>query len=443
MDRIPPPRRPRVCAGWSMLFILLLASRTPAEETNGTSAVPETGTSCVALVSLDQLMRSFIRDNGLPGAALAVAQEGRLVYARGFGYADAERTERVQPDSLFRIASISKPITAVAVLQLVDQGKLHLDDRVSDLLPPLPGPATASCRDPRWHDVTVRHLLQHRGGWDREFSQDPMFRSTEIAARLGIPSPPGPRDIIRFMVDQHLDFDPGARYAYSNFGYCLLGRVIEHVSGTDYETHVRTRLLAPLGIDRMRIGRTTPAGRADGEVGYIDPTAQTGPSVVEAAGGSTTVPGPYGTWCLEAMDAHGGWIASAIDLVRFASRIQDPAPHGLLSLPSYTAMTARPPGAAGVDDDNSPRPHYYGLGWSVRPAGSAGRHNLWHAGGFAGSSTLLVIRHDRFCWAVLFNTSATVDGATPADKIDSLVHQAVDAVPTWPADDQFPQWLGR
>ncbi len=88
------------------------------------------------------MMRDFLRDNQLPGGALAV-RNGAVVYARGFGYADVEQREPVQPDSLFRIASLSKPVTAVATLQLVDAGRLRLDDRVLDLLPQRPFPPDA------------------------------------------------------------------------------------------------------------------------------------------------------------------------------------------------------------------------------------------------------------------------------------------------------------
>jgi N-acyl-D-amino-acid deacylase len=80
------------------------------------------------------MMRSFMTENELPGSSLAVAKDGRLVYARGFGYADVEKQEPVQPDSLFRIASISKPVTSVAISRLIDAGKLTLDDRVFDIL---------------------------------------------------------------------------------------------------------------------------------------------------------------------------------------------------------------------------------------------------------------------------------------------------------------------
>ena len=286
----------------------------------------------------------------------------------------------------------------------------------------------------------MRHLLQHRGGWDREQSFDPMFRSVEIATSLGTCPPAAPNDIVRFMLSQPLDFEPGLRYAYSNFGYCLLGRVIEHASGTDYETYVRRNLLSPLGIDRMRIAKTLPSGRASGETCYYEPGSPTGPAVVGDELG-VPVPQPYGAWYVEAMDAHGGWIASAVDLVRFATQLQNAQPAGPLSRKSLEAMAACPPGAAGHDSDGAPQDSYYGLGWSVRPVGREGKCNLWHNGLFSGSSALLVIRHDGLCWAVLFNTSATADGRAPADKIDSLVHQAADAVGVWPDVDLFGEFL--
>lgn len=409
-----------------------------SQTARGDEPLPETGAACESLASFDQLMRSFLRDNRIPGGALAVAKDGRLVYARGFGYAHVEGKEPVQPDSLFRLASVSKPITGVAILQLVEEGRLRLEDRALEILADWPEAAESDI-DPRWRDVTLLELLQHRGGWDRGVSYDPMFRSVEIARSLGIEPPAASRDVVRYMLSQPLDFDPGARYAYSNFGYCLLGRVIEQVTGTDYETHVRTRLLAPLGIHDVRVGKTLPAGRIDREVHYYEPHPQTGPSVVGRPLGAP-VPGPYGTWYLEAMDAHGGWIASAIDLVRFGSRVQVAAPAGVLSPSSLSALAARPAGSAGTNTDGTPRETYYGLGWSVRPVGRA-RRNLWHNGLFAGSSTILVLRHDGLCWAVLFNTSGTADGQPPANKIDGLVHEAANAVERWPAEDQFPAWL--
>lgn len=401
-----------------------------------TSTLVETGEAFEQLVSFDELMRTFVRDNQIPGAALAVGRQGRLVYARGFGYADVQRKRPVQPDSLFRIASISKPITAVTIMRLVDQGKLKLGDRVFDLLPHEPHLPHGGQPDPRLQQITIRQLLQHTGGWDRDVSIDPMFQPVKIAHSLGVAPPAQPDHVIRFMMGWQLDFDPGTRHAYSNFGYCVLWRVIEQVTGRGYEAHVRQDVLEPLGIRFMRIGKTLPQGRADREVCYYAGRRRTGVAVV-GDHFAAQVPRPYGAWYLEAMDSHGGWIASAVDLLRFALAIEDVRQSRLLSDESARTMFACPAGAAGHEDDGDPKSVYYGLGWSVRQVDQNGRINRWHTGGFDGTSTILVIRHDGLCWAVLFNTSATSDGRAPARKIDSLVHRAADAVKKWPAHDLF------
>jgi N-acyl-D-amino-acid deacylase len=404
----------------------------PAPASQPASAHMETGTVFEDLKSFDELMRSFVQEQKIPGAALAVAKDGRVVYARGFGYADLETHQPVQPDSLFRIASVSKPITAVAVLRLVDQGKLSLDDAVLDLLPPHEAHLPAGReQDPRLRDITIRHLLQHTGGWDRDISIDPMFHSLEIASALGTPPPATPDDIVQFMLGWPLDFAPGDRHAYSNFGYCLLGRVIEQVSGMRYEQYVREQLLAPLGITTMQVGQTLESQQAPGEVRYDLPRERFAFGVTGDQLGRR-VPRPYGAWSLEAMDSHGGWIASAIDLVRFGSAVDRWQDSQLLSAESIAAMVARPEGSAGHEEDGSGKPVYYGLGWMVRHVDDEGGLNLWHNGRFDGASSLLVLRHDGLCWAALFNTSATADGQPPAGKLDSLLHRAANAVTSWP-----------
>ena len=405
-------------------------------------ALSETGKAHPALQSFDTLMRRFLRENAIPGGALAVAKDGRLVYARGFGLADVERRESVQPDSLFRIASISKPITAVAILRLVDRGIVKLDEPVFSASPkgfqlPLGDPA-----DSRLSKVTVRHLLQHRGGWDRDVSIDSMFHSVTIAHALGSKPPAGAQDVVRFMMGWQLDHDPGARYAYSNFGYCVLGRVIERATGKGYAEHVREDVLRPLGITAPIIGRTLAQHKAKGEVRYYTPGNQTGVAVMGERIGAQ-VPQPYGTWHLEAMDSHGGWIASAKDLVRLGVAVAEPKKSKLLSAESAAAMFARSEGLAGHDEAGKPKPVYYGLGWQVRPVGDSGQANRWHNGLLAGTSTLLVLRHDGLCWAALFNTHRTSSGPPPASVIDPLLHQAADAVKDWPAIDLFGEGKPR
>ncbi len=238
-----------------------VSKRTP--EASTICSLHMTGTNVPELACFDDEMQSLMAEHAIPGAAIAVTEHSRLVLARGYGVSDKQTGEPVLPTSLFRIASVSKPITAIAILQLIEQQKLRLDTPVFDLLG-LGTEATSTNRtfDRRWLKVTVEQLLEHRGGFDHKASFDPMFRSVEFAKQLGIDAPAMPWDVIRVMKNRPLDFAPGERYAYSNFGYCLLGRIIERVSGMTYESYVQQKVLAPIGITDMRIGATRKEGRA-------------------------------------------------------------------------------------------------------------------------------------------------------------------------------------
>ena len=394
------------------LIILLPAPAQPKGKP------PVTGPADPLLAPFDEMMLDFLDKHQVPGAALAVAKDGRLVYARGFGYADPDAKTPVRPRSKFRIASVSKPITAAAVLRLVAAGKLTLDTPAFDLLGLTPPPGTTP--DPRLKKVTVRQLLQHTGGWDKAQSFDPMFRPLQIAKAVGVPPPAGPTAVVRYMLGQPLDFDPGTRYAYSNFGYCVLGRVVEKVSGKSYADYTRAALLSPLGMVDTQLGKTlTPL---KGEVRYVDPKGRTAPAVVGPKLGEP-VPLPYGAWYLEAMDAHGGWVSSAVELVRFAAAFDRP---GVVSADGLRESFARP---AGLKDDG---PVYYGLGWQVREVDGRGAVNAWHAGALDGTGSLLVRRHDGLCWAVLFNARTAPDGTSLTGLIDPLLHQAAGRVTRWP-----------
>jgi N-acyl-D-amino-acid deacylase len=283
--------------------------------------------------------------------------------------------------------------------------------------------------------VTIRQLLHHTGGWDRNRSFDPMFGPLIIAKALGTAPPAEPREIIRYMLGQPLDFDPGTQYAYSNFGYCVLGRVIEKVSGQSYEAYVKAQVLAPLGMHDTQLGQTLHA--AKGEVRYVDDKGRTANAVVGPDLGKP-VPLPYGAWYLEAMDAHGGWISSAPDLVRFASACAHAERSPLLKPASVQTLFARPDGLAGQTKAGKAKDVFYGCGWQVRTVDKSGAINFWHTGALDGTSTLLVHRSDDLCWAVLFNTRAD-GGPDLAGLIDPLVHQAANQVRRWPARDLFKE----
>ena len=441
--------------------------------------------------TFDREIQKFMSARNVPGGALAVVKDGRLVYTRGYGWADRENKVPVKPTSLFRIASISKPFTAVAVLKLIEEKKLRLDAPVWGLLDLPSWVPGGKNSDERWKQITARHLLQHTGGWDRDKSFDPMFRPREIATSFGLPSPPDPRVIIRYVLGKPLDFDPGTRYAYSNFGYCVLGRVIEKIAGTSYEKFVQEIVLAPIGISQMRVGASLAEKRVEGEVRYYTPHDEAAESVFDdlpsprspsdaQRGGDTSnpppappkegsnrarasaqvpsregqgvgsvtgdgragkqVPWPYGGFCLESMDAHGGWIASAVDLARFAAALHDAEHSPLLKPESIQTMHMPPEPPVSRNDDGSLKDHYYGCGWLVRPVGKEA--NYWHTGSLPGTYTLLVRRHDGASWVVLFNQRSD-DKKLPDSEIDPALHSAANAVTDWPKHDLFKQFKSR
>jgi CubicO group peptidase (beta-lactamase class C family) len=392
------------------------------------------------LAEYDDLMTAFMREHEPPGAALAVSYRGRLVYARGFGFADVEKQERVQPTSLFRIASVSKPFTSAAVMQLVEQGKLRMDDRVFPVLKLQPFLEKGGRFDSRWHDITVRHCLQHTGGWDRGKGFDPMSAEAaeQVAEAMGISLPIRPEQIIRYTMGKPLQFDPGTSWAYSNFGYCVLGRIIEAVSGNPYHEYVRQKVLLPVGIRHMRLGKNLRRDHSPGEVKYYDSRHSTGRAISGPKIGEEA-PVPYGVECIETMDANGGWIASAVDLLRFAVALDDPKRCRILSEESIRIMLAPPPGTAGRGRRGRSKATYYGCGWNVQPtAGQPGKCTKWHDGLLAGSSTLLLCRDDGIDWAALFNSEAGKDGRQFAALIGPLLRKAANEVKNWPDVDLFP-----
>lgn len=391
-----------------------------------------TGSALPGLGSYDAFMTALIRKWDIAGAGLAVARDGRLLLVRGYGLADTSRSAPVEPSSLFRLASLSKTVTAVAVLQLVQNGRLGLDDKVLPILGDL-APSPARISDKRVHDITVRHLLQHSGGFDRARSGDAMFlpRASDAAGRQGGPLPPDCPTILRDTLEHQLDFAPGTRFAYSNIGYCLLGRVIERVTGVPYAAHVRERVLAPAGVRRMQIGRTLAA--AEGEVTYYDYEAK---AVRAMPGfGFNRAPRPYGEFAVETMDSYGGWIGSPVDYLRFLLAIDGRRGPALLSGSTVVEMNARPglPEAAG-DDEGNPPGSVYGLGIRIRQVKNG--FNLWHGGSLPGTNTLAVRAADGFTWVVAFNGRPR-DRSGFRGEVDRGLWAAKAKVQTWPDADLF------
>jgi len=410
------------------------AATTAAASVTLVDGVPTTSTPLRSLRAFDDKIVALMKRENIPGGALAIVENGRLIYARGYGYADRDKKIPVQPTSLFRLASVSKPITAVAVMRLVQDARHHLDlnTKVFPLLglKPFRKPDEQAPVDARLNDITVRHLLEHSAGWDRDKSGDIMFKHFQVAQDMKIASPPDHASLIRWALGQPLDFDPGTRHAYSNFGYCVLGRVIEKATGLPYETYVQKHVLAPMGITRMQVGKGRQSERANDEVCYYDRENRTARSVFTGEG---DVPLPYAFASPQTMDAHGGWIASVVDMARFAAYLDGARSSSFLRPESLTDMYARPPAPLGRDPDGSLSAAYYALGWMVRPVGSDGKANYWHGGGMPGTSTILVRLAGGRSWVLLLNQRTD-------SNIDTLLHQAAAEVTRWPKHNLFRQY---
>ena len=357
------------------------------------------GVSRAEGTAIAKLGKDFRRKFNLPGVSLAMSFRGKLKLTACFGYADKERAIPVQTKHQFRIASVSKPITAVAVLKLAEQKKLSLDDTIFGQGGHLRQLFTTKLKDPTQRalaeSITIRHLLEHSGGgWTNQRGEVPMF----APPALGMSHP---RLITWTLENIALRTKPGTTYAYSNFGYCLLGRVIEKVTGQPYEQAVTALVLKPVKANATHIGKHTRAGRRVNEVVYYDKYD------------------PYGkNMDVSRMDSHGGWISTAIDLVRFAQSVDGfPTPPDILNRNSINAMTTPSRGS-------------YAFGWNTNAS-----NNWWHTGSFNGGSSILARIHDGHCWAVLVNTRSYDKSYFAA--LDQFPWTVKQAVQTWGNQDLF------
>ena len=392
-----------------------------------------TGIARPELAPFDDWANSFLAEHKVPGAALAIARDGNVIYARGFGFADRENKTPVEPDNLFRIASVSKPITGVAIMKLVQDEKLKLEDKVLDYLPYEPHFEEGGKFDERWKQITVVECLAHTGGWDREKSYDPMFQAIRMARSMKIDLPILPEHIIRYQLGQPLDFDPLTRYAYSNFGYSILGRVIEKVTGQPYEKYVQGVILRPLGIERARIGSSLASQRAAGEVSYYDIKGGKGTAVVGPGAGQDEVKISYGTWRQETLDAHGGWIASAIDLVKFAAGFDlidsgRKSRSGLLSAANVRLMFS--PQTSIPKRDDGTGGGYYGLGWTLKNEG--GLLVARHGGALACTAASLMHFPNGTNLAMLTNLGQTPEGKFLGRSLEEPLTRLVRGITKWP-----------
>ncbi|EYD75842.1 Beta-lactamase class C and other penicillin binding protein [Rubellimicrobium mesophilum DSM 19309] len=300
------------------------------------------------------MIESFLQESGIPGAVIAFGLPGTEPELRAYGMADPISGVPMRPDDRFKIASLSKPITSEAILELIARRGLSVDTPVADLLP-----WARQARDSRVAAITLRDLLEHSGGWDPAETFAPFFvPRRDLVARLGV-DPDHLSDcapIAQAMLQLPLQYDPGQRYAYSNLDYCLLGLVVSRLYGGSYEDAVHALLPETAGMSLDPSTLTVRHTVRPEEEGFLAER----PEIVAAA---------------------AGWISGARDYFRFASRAVAPL--------SYE----RPPYASG--------PEFYGLGWMVWELGD--ETVLTHFGAMPGVFSVVVKRPGGPIFVALFN----------------------------------------
>jgi CubicO group peptidase (beta-lactamase class C family) len=330
---------------------------------------------------MGRMAAQFRGQFSVPASSIAITRNGQFAYDEAVGMGDRQHLTQVQQSSLFRIASVTMPITSVTVFSLIEQGKLNLADKIfgtSAILgtkygnPPYKQYVT---------DITVDHLLTHTaGGWPSD-STDPMMRNSSWDQT---------KLITETIANQPLTSPPGTHWAFSNFGYCVLGRVIEAVTGQPYASYVQANILAPCGISTMQIAANKESHKAANEVVYYGQFSED----------------PYKI-NITRMDSDAGWIASSTELVQFLNHVAGaPGIPALLKPATVQAMTTPAPAYP-------QRQARYARGWMVGDNG-----DWWHNGSLPGSTTMMARTANGMCWAALTNTRTQ-----PSNEIDTALAQ--------------------
>lgn len=403
-----------------LLLLAFIAAVLPgsAQQPAEPHLIPITGKAGPGLEPFDQAVARMMDRHGIPGASLAVAKNGKLVFARGYGVASVTPNRLTLPTTQFGLASLSKTITALAVLKLVEDGKLGLDDRafeyLKDILPP-----RGSRSDPRLGLITVRQLLDHSGGWNRNLRGDPINQSPLIARRLGARQPLTAEQFISYIKGQPLDFDPGTDGQYSNIGYVALGLIIARVSGQSYEQYVRAKVLAPAGLSGAGLHRLDNRYLPGEATRYLAGTINALPPLQEPM-----------------VDAAGGWSASTVDMVRLLTALDGSRGKPLLAQPTFELMLARSPTV-------KPRPDatHFGLGWDI-VAKKDGKFGYFKDGSFHGMRTFMKRNLNGVSAVLLFNASMMPDSDDTRYNSEVVrgVREAVERMEKYPDIDLFDEF---
>ncbi len=385
------------------------------------------------LSQCDILVNNFLSTYSIPGGTLAIAKDGRIIYMKAFGNANVANNIATQPNNLFRLASISKTITAISIMKMMENGQLSLSSKVfgpGSILQNHPLFSTSNITDPRVFNITVQQLLEHSAGWNNSVNCnpnpstpypyfvagcEPIRFPLRVTMLTGTTNPIQKDALVKFLLEKGLNLNPGVAYLYSNVGYFMLGKVIEQISGLSYETYVKNNILAPLGIFDMHIGKTLLSEKQEREGEYVGE----GDSTLSCYGTGNYVPWEYGGSSVPALDATGGWIATPRDILKLMVAVDGFSTKPDILLPA-TIINMTTPSATNPN---------YAKGWDVNPA-----NRWWHYGSYEGTASELVRTANGYTWAIILNKRNLTNPQFWTD-LDNLPMNCITAASSFPAFD--------
>ncbi len=314
---------------WSLLYGLLIVGRTLGQNAGSQSD------------QVAQYVNKEMARQHIPGVALLVARNGEIVRAQGFGFANVELQVPVKPETLFQSGSVGKQFTATAIMMLVEEGKIGLDDSITKYFPEAPA---------SWKPVTIRHLLTHTAGFT-DYPKDFNFRKDYSEEEL-----------LKIVTGIPLAFPPGTKWSYSNLGYLTLGVLIHRVTGNFYGDMLQARIFRPLGMTTTRV-----MSEAD-----IIPNRVSGYRLVKGELKNQE-------WVSPTLNttADGSLYFSILDLANWDAALYT---EKLLKRSSLEQMWT-----VGRLNDGQPNSGHYGFGWEIENV--HGHRVIGHSGSWQGFKT--------------------------------------------------------